>query len=347
MKYSLSFAVTFFVLLGMPGCSSDSGKNSDQAFNYVQPDMSICAVSTEVADGFLCALKPSLIDSATRDVYGVTKADDLAYGFGYHVVAFPRDGTTIQGVLIHFGGSGSRPYDQDTGRLSSKELLLEALSADYIVVQLAYNNRYAINSLNGCGGSNTVIDNCAGDLRREKITGDDVSTVGETPIGDSIEYRLKALVEYLTASGFEFPVSIVHHGEIDWSSVRLGGHSQGAGHALYIKKYLGGGHACLLAGGYDIADSSPGVPTENMADWLIAGSPDIDISSLKALVALDDPAYSYFVSSYSQLGLIKDIHWSSITADPYFDGNGSVIDGHAAPLKDPRFSINRNAACFD
>ena len=82
------------------------------------------------------------------------------------------------------------------------------MQAGFITIQIAYHNRYAVNSPSECIGSNDV-DNCAGDVRREKITGEDVTTVVDVPVADSITDRMTTLVTYLEAQAFVFPVSIL------------------------------------------------------------------------------------------------------------------------------------------
>lgn len=335
------------VAIQIVACSKDSSEQANlSSYNYVQPSASICDVSAGFDDGFLCAIKPSKLDAGARDIFGVSTPEDLAYGFGYHAIAFPNTGTMVRGVYVHLGGSLSRPYDQDTTGLASKSFLLESLTSGYIMIQLAYNNRYAVNSVSECGGANVSIDNCAGNVRKEKITGQDVSTVNDTPLVDSIEQRLKVLVRYLSLQGFDLPVTVVRNDSVDWSVVRIGGHSQGAGHALYIKKYLNGGQVCMIAGAYDVADSVPSVPSENMADWLLDAGSSVDVSSLRALVSVDDSSYSFFIGTYAQLGLVENTHWFSIDGAPYIDSDGGSIDGHVAPLLDPRYVLNRNSACF-
>ena len=101
-----------------------------------------------------------------------------------------------KGVYLHFTGSLGRAYNQASRNFLSQTLLDEAMEAGFITVQIAYHNRYAVNSSNECAGNDDV-DNCAGLVRYEKITGEDVTSVVEVPPADSIVQRLIAVVTYL------------------------------------------------------------------------------------------------------------------------------------------------------
>ena len=76
--------------------------------------MSICDASEEVEYGTLCAIQPSRLDSNARDRFSETGPADRNLGFGYHVVGFPIEGTTINGVYIHFTGSMEGPIIKTT-----------------------------------------------------------------------------------------------------------------------------------------------------------------------------------------------------------------------------------------
>jgi hypothetical protein len=192
--------ITVIFLLAACGSSGSGGNTNtpNPGFVYQQPAAAICDTSVTVANGLLCAIQPSRLDANTRDVFGGGSSADFILGFGYHIVGFPPTGTNIKGVYVHFTGSYGRPYNQFSDVYGNAPFLDEALSTGYIVIQLAYHNRYSIN-FDECGGdiATLAIDNCSGDARMEKITGADVSSVVDTPIADSIEFRLATLVDYL------------------------------------------------------------------------------------------------------------------------------------------------------
>jgi len=318
-----------------------------QPYVYMQPSPEFCLASEVAEYGFLCAVQPSALDAATRDIYATGSLPDERLGFGYHVVAFPQNGTEINGVYLHLTGSYGRPYNQRNGEFANRLFLKEALEAGYITIQLAYNNRFAVN-LDECGGNaeRLAVDNCAGDVRLEKITGEDISDVTDTPRADSIEHRLLTLFEYLESQGVDFPYALTDGERINWSRLRVGGHSQGATHAMYLYKYFDAAHACVLAGGYDVPDSVPDVPPEGVADWLLDGSVPVDLSAIRAVVSVDDSSYDAFVAAYALLGMEKGVHWQDFNGAPYQDSDGEEISGHSAAVKDSRFKDLRIQACF-
>jgi len=347
MRY-LSTLVVSATLVSACGSGGDANHiEPPPGFVYQQPSASTCDASAVIAGGLLCAIRPSRLDANSRDVYGSASPADLIFGFGYHAIAFPPTGTDIQGIYIHLTGSYGRPYNPVSDVFASASFLQEALSAGYITIQLAYDNRFSIN-FDECGGDpgKLSIDNCSGDARMEKIIGTDVSSVVDTPIEDSIEFRLLAIADYLQTAGFEFPFEITVGGAVNWPALRVGGHSQGATHALYLAKYFFAGHACLLAGGYDIADAVPTIPVENIADWLLDDSVTLDLDGIRAVVSVDDGSYDNFVRTYGELGLIRGVHFEEVSGAPYSDADGAPIGGHSAILNDPRYADLRTEACF-
>ncbi len=318
-----------------------------RSWSYQQPSFTWCDAGLEVDSGFLCAVRPSSLDAATRDVYGSGSSRDQRLGFGYHALAFPPDGSAIRGVYLHLTGTFGRPWNQASGEFANRTFLDEALAAGYITIQLAYDNRFTVN-YDDCGNAyGRAVDNCAGDVRREKITGEDVSEVAVTPRADSVEYRLIKLVEYLERQGVDFPYALVRGGRVEWPRLRVGGHSQGATHALYLSKYFEAAHACVLAGGYDVPDDVPFAPPENMADWILDDSVALDLSRIRVITSVSDPSYDAFVAAYAVMGMEKGVHWQEFSGAPYRNAEGKVISGHTAAVKDPRFRSLRVSACFE
>ncbi len=345
---------SLFVLPLLSSCGGSGGGSGippppppPPVVSYQQPDAAVCSTSLQLGAGLLCAIQPSAADTASRDQYGNGSLADSVLGFGYHVIAFPPTGTQIEGVYVHFTGSYGRPYNQASANYPSQTFLEEALEANYITIQVAYNNRFSVN-LDECGGdiSRLNVDNCSGDVREEKLTGIDVSTVSDTPLADGAEFRLLALVDYLAARGFQFPQSFINNGAVNWSVLRVGGHSQGATHALYLGKYFAAQSVCMFAGGFDVPDTIPALPAENLADWLLDSNVVLDIDKVRAVVSVDDNSYAAFISAYQHLGMTQNVHYEEFSGAPYADVGGNVIDGHKAVLSDPRYKNLRVAACF-
>ena len=331
------------------GEHTDTSEEPDTAveeYVYQPPSMSICDVSDEVEYGSLCVIRPSGLNPDARDRFAETSFSDRNLGFGYHVIGFPSQGTTIKGIYIHFTGSMGRPYHQDNETYPSYVVLNEAMQAGYIIFQPAYHNRYAVNSPEECIG-NPNVDNCAGDVRHEKITGVDHSTIVNVPPADAIIPRLKTLFSYLEEVGFIFPIEPVVNDNINWSDLRVGGHSQGSGHALYITKYWDSAHTCLLGGPYDVPDEIPSIPPEDIADWYLDTSESVALTKVRALTSSDDTSYEQFVKAYGALGMEENIHWNSFSASIYQDHNGEEVSGHAAVVKDPAYQSQRYTTCFE
>ena len=321
------------------------GVDSGWTYAYQPPDPSICDDSLALGAGTLCALRPSRLDSAARDQFGAGNAGDKNLGFGYHVVAFPKGDASIRGVYVHFTGSLGRPYRPGSKTFPSQTLLEEAMGAGYIIVQVAYHNRFPVNSKQECGGA-TDVDNCAGLVRLEKITGEDKTNVVDVPLADSITQRFRKVVSYLEGQGFTFPVVMVSDGEVAWQNLRVGGHSQGAGHALYVTKYWDSLHTCLFGGPYDVPDKIPALPQEGVADWFLDASQSVDLNKVRALVAEDDANYGDFLKVFKLLGFKEGVHWRSFSAASYKDRAGETVDGHTAVVKDPAFKQQRAITCF-
>lgn len=326
------------------GDSADGSSSED--YVYQPPNESICDNVLHVDSGFLCAIRPSKLDAQARDIFSSGSIGDKNLGFGYHVVAFPKPETVVRGVYVHFTGSMGRPYHPVSQNFPSRVLLEEAMTSGFVVLQPAYHNRYSVNSENECVGSNNV-DNCAGLVRLEKILGEDKTSVVDVPLADGITERIRKLNDYFNEEGIELPVSILIEDEVNWSQLRIGGHSQGSGHALYIGKYWGSEHLCLFGGPYDIPDTVPSVPTEMIADWYLDASSSVNTTKIRALLSTDDEHYSNFLIAYDVLGLEEGIHWESFSADSYSDFIGAETTGHGAVVHDPAFAAERYAACFD
>lgn len=323
--------------------AGDSGI-PEEPYGYIPPQSSLCDEHNTTDHGFLCALQPSRLDASARDQFADDSISNRNLGFGYHVVAFPHETTEIVGVYVHFTGSMGRAYNPNNGEYPSFVLLDEAMKAGFIVIQMAYHNRYAVNSPQECLGSNDI-DDCAGMVRREKILGEDVGPVVDVPLSDAITHRLKTLVHYFETHNFVFPVSILQGDDILWQNLILGGHSQGSGHALFLAKYWDAAHVCLFGGPYDAPDVVPTVPEENIADWYLDETV-VDISNVRGLVSLDDDNHEQFLISYNILHMQEGIHWTSFQAPIYHNRFGEEITGHAAVVHDPAFAIQRYETCF-
>ena len=173
------------------------------------------------------------------------------------------------------------------------------------------------------------------------------TTIDDTPLEDSIEYRLKVLTRYLQDHGFRFPIQFIHADKVLWSNLHVGGHSQGSGMAAYLAKNFGVEHACILAGIHDIHDNVNNPPRNVSADWLLKSGTQTPVQNQKAVLCNDDPSVAGFKWGLSFLGLQEGTNYSVTSfSGGYFDEDGNSIDAHSAVVLDPRFKNLRDAACF-
>ncbi len=144
-----------------------------------------------------------------------------------HVTISPDPAVPAKGRLFLFlPGTGGAP--------SGQQLILQTGSArGYHAVGLMYPNTPSVGSL--CDSSPDP--NAHGDVRREIITGQDLSPLVNVNPTECLEHRLTALLTYLAAT---YPAEqwgqYLTAGQPDWTKVVVAGHSQGGGHAGVIAK---------------------------------------------------------------------------------------------------------------
>lgn len=324
-------------------CTKKEEATATSGYIYSPLAQSNCDYVQNLSSGYLCAIKPSRLEATAKDKAGASGLDAL-YGFGYHAIAFPLASIPIKGFYIHFTGTYGRPFNQDDNSFDSRVFLNEAMESGYIVIQLAYDNRESVN-FDLCPNG-TMIDDCAGQVRLEKISGIDHSSIISTNLADGIENRLVKLIGFLSSNGFNLPTNIISGNQVVWSEVNVSGHSQGGGIAYYIAKNFGAARACMLASPYDSPDGvNASAPT--IADWFKTATAMTALTHLRGLVSTDDSSYAAFTGAYSYIGLVQNTHWKNFSGSPYADDLGSTIDGHAAVMKDTRFKTERQWACFD
>ena len=145
-----------------------------------------------------------------------------------------------------------------------------AAYAGYRTIGLSYDNTTRLETAcaNNCG--------CYGPARREVVFGGTLSPVVTVQTGDTIVYRLYQLLDYLDATypaeGWGAFLSrddndgIPEFTDIDWDSIVISGHSQGAGHAMVISKTDAVDGILLFDGGND-ACTSGGRTYAQWHDW--------------------------------------------------------------------------------
>jgi len=297
---------------------------------------SVCVSQKVVTNGELCRITPSSTYPGMIDQSGSNQ------GFGDYVVALPT--TPNNKLWINFGGAAAKPYLPSTGRYFNEPWLTELMGQGYTVLDMAYDNEASVSQ--DCF-ANKDIDNCAGLARQEVIFGDPVSTLRNTNKVNSVQHRLKTLIDYLKANNFPLPKNAYPFK--GWRNIGISGHSQGSGVAYYLSKLYGTSiFGCFLGGPFDVPDEVPTIrpPAEYIADWYLLPANKTGINKMGAFVTVDDDSYNQFTFTYNLAGLVKDTHWFEVDKVVYYNALGQVIDGHAAAVQDPSLASYRAQACF-
>ncbi len=136
-------------------------------------------------------------------------------------------------IYLFLPGTQSEPNKYD-------ELLAMAAYTGYRTIGLSYDNTTMLETAcgNACG--------CYGAARREVVTGAAVSPAVSVALGDSVVDRLYRLAAHLDATypteGWDQILSrddndgVPESTDIDWDGIVISGHSQGAGHAMFVSK---------------------------------------------------------------------------------------------------------------
>lgn len=197
-------------------------------------------------------------------------------------------------VVLHGTGAGTTGYNEITSALRSD---------GYHVIVLRYSA--ALGTLGACPdpGAQTFPD-CHRVFRSETVFGSNVADpdgqdfdhpVASIPAADSVMNRLMKLVDHMTTlapdagwdqfqarsgtgcSDFNSTYGVC---ELDWSKVAVLGHSQGAGVALYMARFVQLRAAGLLSGSYDAYQDGP---TATAAPWTTEAGFATPDSSIRVL----------------------------------------------------------------
>lgn len=263
--------------------------------------------------GWACAVRPSATGAGISDA------------FGLHVVAFPARVADDTPVYVHLVGTGGVPAGP-AGDYTNVRVLAEGTAAGYVVINLAYANDDALLRL--CRDD---LD-CYGPVRWEIVTGADApppwSSLKEVRPPDDIDSRLRALAATLVASGRELPRALR---PVDWSRLRVGGHSQGGGHAALIARRREVARVCMLAAPPDA--SSARAP----ASW-IGGEWATPVARRRLVVHRDDPLYPAVAANAARMGLRAEAELRVL--------DGPSANPHGAPVAEEGAAALR-WACFE
>lgn len=290
------------------GCGDNKAPRADAA--------SFCEAEVALTGGVACAIPPSATRPGTSDA------------FGYHAIGIPIGVTPATPLYIYFRGTGSRPFEPSTGFAStSLRILQEAIDHGRLGVVLAYDNFPGLADL--CRDDLA----CYEAVRLEIIVGIEANDPGDfkhVRPPDDIMSRIDALVGYLhTVDAARFA------NEVSWPTTRLGGGSQGGGHAAFIAKQLRGVEwACNLAGLGDVDSSLQPAPWITSTTWMTP------LSRMRAVIHAQDPYWDRTIASWTAFGYELDVNWRTLT--------NAATDPHAYPVSDdPPAKATRLWACFE
>lgn len=170
------------------------------------------------------------------------------------VVINPSPSVAAKGKLFVF-------LPGSEGAATNYRLILRSGAArGYHTIGLDYENNDVVGVV--CLASSDP--NCFWDVRREVITGQNVSNDVSVNNANSIVTRVAKALSYLAANSADegWGQFLNADGSVDWSKVVVGGHSQGGGHAGVMAKLFALSRACYFASPADT--TAPQVP----ASWM-------------------------------------------------------------------------------
>jgi pimeloyl-ACP methyl ester carboxylesterase len=139
-----------------------------------------------------------------------------------------------------------------------------AAGMGYHVLALSYDNAHNIRKL--CQQSKDA--DCYLHIRQEIVLGNDASDLISVSADASIEQRLRDALIYLsTQDAYGQWSQFLKGTQIQWASLTVAGHSQGAGHAALLGKRYALQRVILIAGPNDYHTETAGP-----ADWLSSKS---------------------------------------------------------------------------
>lgn len=197
-------------------------------------------VSAPVAGKSVYIVRPSQTDPAIRH-----------FDEPHYVVSSPA-APALTPLVVFLAGTNGKPANV-------AHLLNVVATQGYRVVGLEYNDAPAIAEI--CPDS--PVQSCAGDFRRKRIFGDDVTSVVIDTPAESIVNRLVKLLIYLQVKFPEVEWTNYLRGDApNWSRIVISGVSQGAGMAAYIAKHELVARVVLFSGPWDSLRSG------TLAPWL-------------------------------------------------------------------------------
>jgi hypothetical protein len=244
-----------------------------------------------------------------------------------HLAFINRSLPSRDDLVVWFPGSCAPP-------LPYQAFLREAANDGYRTIGLSYPNCPEVNPT--CNMQQPIDPDCHEKMRTERLHGTDASPLITVTPANSIQNRLVKLLQYLDAT---YPGDgwgqFVASGEPVWSSIVVGGHSQGAGHAANI----GRENEVVRVAMFDWTDI---LPNGMAAPWLskpklTPAARFFGISHLQSFPAA-------VVVGWDALGLPAAVVDIDTTAEPYggasrlttdvLPSTGDYADAHGSVVTD-------------
>jgi hypothetical protein len=258
-----------------------------------------CAFSTELSGGGVaCAVKP-----------GDTGAE-ITESFGLHAVGIPATWSSATPVYLHLVGSGGEPAKATTQAFPNEEILAQVTARGAFVLMVAYDNKEPIGSL-----CKTDVD-CYEPIRRSVIFGEPVpapyDALKSVAKPNDIVSRARALISYLQSKSPPGTLPAAISGaELDMSKLRIGGHSQGGGHAALLAKVFLVERLCMLSSPLDGKNTINGAKN---VPW-VEGSWATPAGNRRGTIHELDDGFAKALANLEAMGLSEGVQWRRLTGD--------------------------------
>ncbi len=230
-------------------------QTSDSATQYSVRATNGSSTATSAAAAVQVLSEVATAPTRTASVAPSVTASGISDSFGTHYVA-ANTGVSPRGLFVFFPGTGAVPDNY-------KLVVQAAANNGYAAIGLAYPNDSTVTG--ACLNSGNT--DCTRLLREETLSGNNVSPVVSVSPTNAIRNRLTALLAYLAQQQPQegWGRFVDAGGNLQWSQIRVGGHSQGGGTAVHLSKQTAVDRACFFAAPGDTTDAQLSV-----APWVAA-----------------------------------------------------------------------------
>jgi hypothetical protein len=200
--------------------------------------------------------------------------------------------------------------------------LKEAASLGFAAIGLSYPNASSVKSR--CANDLS----CYGTVRANQFNGTKPSAASSVTPDDAVDFRLSALLKYLHRTQRSGPWGrFLSAGQVDWSRVVIGGHSQGGGEAAFIGTIQHIEGVLMLSAPVDSTNGALPEP----ARYLSADHR----TPMNRYVGFDhtaDPSHAKILTDWAALGLGRFGPAVSIdTARPPYLGSRQLVTSVSVP----------------